>query len=171
MARETYHERCLQAIRLEFFRAVCLTPTTAKRDHVIPTATRTLRIRGEITASIDTPGDGGWRSLQGINLEHLFRIGSLLANKGHYCSPRLLGGDRPARHHPPLSGASPRHHGRRNRRKLHPMVDGWRKTLARHAGAKTLSSLPRGRCLRHRYVTPRWQDQNRQASHNGGNPW
>jgi len=39
-----------------------------------------LRIRGEIIASIDTPGDGGWRSLQGINLEylfHLFRIGSL----------------------------------------------------------------------------------------------
>jgi hypothetical protein len=37
-----------------------------------------VRIRGEITASIDTPGHGGWRSLQGVNLEHLFRIGSFV---------------------------------------------------------------------------------------------
>jgi hypothetical protein len=42
MAPGTYHERCLQAIRLEFLRAVCLTPTTAKRDHMMPTATRAL---------------------------------------------------------------------------------------------------------------------------------
>jgi hypothetical protein len=40
MAPETYHERCLQAIHLKFFPAVCLTPATAKRDHMMPTATR-----------------------------------------------------------------------------------------------------------------------------------